>query len=220
MFIYKITNKINGKAYIGQTINSIQVRWTQHRSEASTYRRNTPIHNAIRKYGKENFTIEEIDGANSLSELNYKEFLLIYTNRTIAPNGYNAKEGGNRPKYSKSTCNKMSVSAKNRANKKEHKDRMRFRNPMSNGSLIEARSKKVKEEGVYSKKNNPRYIELDIDVLTSLYYNKDKYWTHKNIADFFKVSVRVIDRRVKWLNMKRKLKKPNLSKTLKQKFKK
>ena len=49
---------------------------------------------AIQKYGKENFTIEEIGGANSESELNYIEWLAIEVNNCIAPNGYNLKQGG------------------------------------------------------------------------------------------------------------------------------
>ncbi len=94
MFIYKITNKINGKSYIGQTIRSIRERWENHKTTAKYLKRDTYLYKAIRKYGLENFTIEEIDGANSLSELNYKEFIAIHKNNTLAPNGYNLKEGG------------------------------------------------------------------------------------------------------------------------------
>lgn len=91
MFIYKITNKINNKSYIGQTTGSLKKRWNKHCSEKSQC---LILKNAIKKYGKENFIIEEIDGANSQSELNYKEWLLIHKNNTVFPNGYNMKEGG------------------------------------------------------------------------------------------------------------------------------
>lgn len=90
MFIYKITNKINGKVYIGQTIRSLEIRWAEHK-----YSKKTAISKAIQKYGEENFKIEEIDGANSQSELNYKEWLLIHKFNSLDRNkGYNSTEGG------------------------------------------------------------------------------------------------------------------------------
>ena len=93
MIIYKITNKLNNLIYIGQTINSIKVRWNSHVSDSKRVKKH-PFYNAIKKYGKENFTIEEIGGANSIAELNYQEWLLIHKNNTLWPNGYNLKEGG------------------------------------------------------------------------------------------------------------------------------
>lgn len=58
--VYKITNKENGKIYIGITNQGASVRWYKHCSETnagSTF----PIHNAIRKYGKDNFQIEVVE---------------------------------------------------------------------------------------------------------------------------------------------------------------
>lgn len=106
MIIYKITNKINGKVYIGQTIRSLSVRWAKH---CCKEKKNYAIQNAIQKYGKENFTVEEIDGANSLSELNYLEQHHIYINNCTAPNGYNLTSGGNNGgKRSEESKKKMS----------------------------------------------------------------------------------------------------------------
>ena len=52
--IYKITNLVNSKIYIGQTIRSLKERFRQHiYKQGCTY-----LHNAILKYGKENFKIE------------------------------------------------------------------------------------------------------------------------------------------------------------------
>jgi group I intron endonuclease len=104
MIIYKITNKINNKIYIGQTINILKKRWRQHCSTNSGCKN---LHNAIRKYGSDNFVIEEIDGANSQSELNYKEWFLIHKFNSLAPIGYNLKEGGNNKKLSKITKDRI-----------------------------------------------------------------------------------------------------------------
>ena len=51
--IYKITNIINNKVYIGQTVHSLQRRWTQHIIDAYNCKsKNNHFQNAIRKYGK------------------------------------------------------------------------------------------------------------------------------------------------------------------------
>jgi group I intron endonuclease len=107
MIIYKITNKINKKAYIGQTIMSLKRRWTGHIYKSK--KSNTPLHNAIKKYGADNFIIQEIGGANSQSELNYQEWLLIYNHNTLWPNGYNMMEGGG-SKGKKSECSRKKMS--------------------------------------------------------------------------------------------------------------
>ena len=216
MFIYKITNLINNKIYIGQTIYHINKRWIQHISGAKNGKYKNPLHHSIKKYGKENFQIEEIDGANSISELNYKEFILIYKFNSLAPHGYNLKEGGNRPKYSKETREKMSKSAKIRANKKKHKDRMIFNNPMCNLELIRKRSEKVKKEKTYCGKNNGRYVKVDSDKLKELYLSKDKYWTHKDLAKYFNVGINCISRKIKLSRLTRKIKKPNFSNNTKK----
>lgn len=57
--IYKITNILNGKIYIGQTTKSIEKRFGQHK--CATGNRNSSISSSIRKYGEENFSIEIID---------------------------------------------------------------------------------------------------------------------------------------------------------------
>ena len=91
MTIYKITNKINGKVYIGQTIRSLGERWTEHCKKTSDC---SAIANAIQKYGKENFTIEVLHTANSIEELNKKESEFIANLNSMKPDGYNLTSGG------------------------------------------------------------------------------------------------------------------------------
>ena len=91
MIIYKITNKINNKVYIGQTIRSLKKRWIEHCCKGSC----CPfIHRAIAKYGVDNFTIEQIDHSHSREELDNKEVFWIEFYNSIAPNGYNLTSGG------------------------------------------------------------------------------------------------------------------------------
>ena len=61
--IYKITNNIDGKCYIGQSID-INNRWIKHRSkpfQVNDKSYNTYLYRAIRKYGLDNFTFEVIE---------------------------------------------------------------------------------------------------------------------------------------------------------------
>lgn len=95
MFIYKLTNKINGKAYIGLTTNSLERRLIQHHYDAR-HRVDRPLYRAMRKYGEDAFEAEIIDTASNLQELKEKEkFWIEYYNTYGANgNGYNATHGG------------------------------------------------------------------------------------------------------------------------------
>ena len=95
-YIYKITNIVNGKIYVGKSKNPIDKRlvnhfWTsEHRQDSGV-----AIHNAIRKYGKENFKIEEIDRCNTIDELNKKEIYWIEKLHARDKDiGYNIAKGG------------------------------------------------------------------------------------------------------------------------------
>lgn len=127
MIIYLITNKINGKQYVGQTIQPIENRWSMHKSGASGC---LGLKSAISKYGIENFTIEQIFEANSLEELDKLEKDTIDRLNTISPNGYNLTLGGERVIFSEETRKKMSESGKRRkpmsdATKKKLSDRQK-----------------------------------------------------------------------------------------------
>ena len=111
MFIYKITNNITKKVYTGQTIRCVDKRWSEHCKKNSGC---LAVYSTIKKHGKGNFTIEEIDGANSQSELNYLEDFYICKFNTLSPNGYNLKRGGKVSGISKDTKNKQSISQKKR----------------------------------------------------------------------------------------------------------
>lgn len=101
LYIYKFTNKINGKTYIGQT-NNIEQRKRGHKSTAynnKAHDYHNAFHNAIRKYGWENFDfeiLEEVDDSFGREYLNQREiFFISYYDSLVGHNGYNIKEGGN-----------------------------------------------------------------------------------------------------------------------------
>lgn len=88
MFIYKITNTMNQKIYIGQTCQSIEKRFLQH-SKAIT-----PLGDVMRKYGLENFTIEIIEECSTPEHAKEQERFWIKTLKSKVPNGYNQSDGG------------------------------------------------------------------------------------------------------------------------------
>jgi len=97
MIIYKITNRINGKAYIGYDTGPLEEsrRWKRHKKEVRNKKNTTIFYNAFRSYGVENFEYEVIDNsAKSLEELRALETYYIKKLNTMYPNGYNMNEGG------------------------------------------------------------------------------------------------------------------------------
>ena len=93
--IYKITNKINGKCYIGQSVN-IEQRWREHRArylsiDEENYKK--PLYIAMRKYGIKEFDFSIIEQCLP-EELNEKEIYWInYYNSLVKNNGYNISLG-------------------------------------------------------------------------------------------------------------------------------
>lgn len=121
--IYKVTNKTNGKIYIGQCYRTkshnssklLQLRKTKHISEAIKYKRNFPFHNALCRYSEKDFKWEVILCSWSKEDLNYYESLYInYYNSLVDNGGYNANTGGAHNKFSNRTRKAQSKSAKKR----------------------------------------------------------------------------------------------------------
>lgn len=86
--IYKITNKVNGKSYIGQTRYTLEFRWKQHLHK----RDNAYFHNAIHKYGEDNFQLEILEECD-IELLNSREIYYIAKYNTFKE-GYNLTIGG------------------------------------------------------------------------------------------------------------------------------
>ena len=97
MIIYKVTNLVNQKIYIGQSINSLDHRKKQHYKESKYHKNDTTyFHNALKKYSKQDFIWEIIEEVYSLEELNSREIYWInYYQSTKKEIGYNLKSGGN-----------------------------------------------------------------------------------------------------------------------------
>ena len=87
-YIYKITNRLNGKIYIGKH------KYSKYELDENYTASGTYINRSIKKYGIENFIKELVDSAQTLEELNEKEIYYIEKFNSRRPNGYNLTSGG------------------------------------------------------------------------------------------------------------------------------
>jgi group I intron endonuclease len=95
-YLYRITNQVNGKVYIGQTINS-HSRWRDHKREARQEQPKMIIHRAMKKHGIENFVFEIIATCKTQDDANETETVLVkqYESHVSIGKGYNVSNGGN-----------------------------------------------------------------------------------------------------------------------------
>lgn len=90
-YIYKITNNINGKCYVGKTERTIQVRWSEH-TRPSRWKLDLPLYRAFLKYGIDNFSVEELEECEDVilddREIYWIDYFDAYSK------GYNCTAGG------------------------------------------------------------------------------------------------------------------------------
>lgn len=92
-YIYKITNTLNDKVYIGQTIKTVQKRFTQHKNNSNKeYFSQIVLYKAFNKYGIENFICEEIEEVPNDKLDEREKYWIEYYDSYF--NGYNSTLGG------------------------------------------------------------------------------------------------------------------------------
>jgi group I intron endonuclease len=94
MWLYKLTNLIADKGYIGTSVNPVSQRISRHLYAAKSGRENMPIAYAIKKYGIKNFSIETLVQCDDYDYLLDLEAKAIVRFNTRSPNGYNLTAGG------------------------------------------------------------------------------------------------------------------------------
>lgn len=193
MFVYKITNIINGKLYIGQTIRPVEDRFKRHINDAINNTLDTHFARAIRKYGENSFIIEIIDTATTQEELTQKELYWIRKYNTIKM-GYNEvdsifKSGGNT--YQSKTKDEL-----NTIKEKIRKTKIGNKNP--NSKSVKCKNIKTGEELHFSSEKEcqlffqekiHRFITTRVtkktfspykDIWLIAYINEDYYYEPKH----------------------------------------
>lgn len=161
--IYKITNNVNWKVYVGQSIN-IMARWKDHINTLNRGdSRCTLLQRAWNKYGQENFTFEilELCSEDVLDEIEIK-----YINFYDACNtnkGYNIESGGNQCKHlSDKTKRKIGDANRGRRHSEESKKQMsKSRTGEGNGMYKKQHSEETKKKISDAKKGKPGHPSTD-----------------------------------------------------------
>lgn len=93
--VYKVTNMINNKIYIGITKRTLTDRKREHEYSSKTEKKLSLFHKAILKYGIENFHWEIIEECENIDmEIREKYFIEHFNSYAINKNGYNLTKGG------------------------------------------------------------------------------------------------------------------------------
>lgn len=129
-YLYRISNTINNKIYIGQCTYPVQ-RWYLHRKSSAEPKQ--VIHHAIKKHGTHNFIFDVIACCKTQDDTNDTEKLLIKQYGCIVPNGYNVAPGGKvisgkdhwmyGKKHTAESKQKMSEATKGKPKSDEHKQK-------------------------------------------------------------------------------------------------
>lgn len=93
--IYRVTNSINGKSYIGLTDGPVETRWKQHKTGLRTSSKNGGLQQAFIEFGTNAFRFEILEKA-AVRTLGEREKFYIEKYNTLSPSGYNLNEGGAR----------------------------------------------------------------------------------------------------------------------------
>ena len=141
-WIYLIKNKVNGKEYIGQTTQKrVETRWNREKTDPHGI-----LKPAFAKYGLENFSFETLmefteiaNGSNWRDCLDAHEEWIIAERKTISPNGYNLKPGGDNHAVHEETKEKLRQANLGKKHTPEHIEKHR--------------------QTLIGKKNTPEHIE-------------------------------------------------------------
>jgi len=157
--IYLIRNKINGKCYVGQSID-IEKRFNQHKKlTGSGY-----IKNAIVKYGIDNFYYSILEECER-DLLNERECVWIQELNTIVPNGYNLTSGGGQGTFvSEETRGKQSAASKGRFDGEDnpfygrkHTEETKQMIGRANSGRVRSKEENLIMSELLSGENNPMY---------------------------------------------------------------
>jgi group I intron endonuclease len=185
MIVYKATNKINNKVYIGYTTKTLNQRKKEH-----LYKSNCKsdkhyfylFRQAIRKYGFDSFDWEILSTHKTIEECCKSEIYFIKTFNSVSPNGYNLTDGGNGGIQSEEIKNKISKSVKKFWDNNEEKHPW-FNVDKNTRSEWAKKSWKTKKEKKYKPKSFTHSSESKQQMSETKNLNNRVIWLNENTGE-------------------------------------
>jgi group I intron endonuclease len=194
-YIYRIINKLNGRSYIGQTVQ-LRRRWLGHIRSSNSG--DTVIGKAIKKYGLDSFEFIVLEEAESQEELDRLEcyYISLYnTNLSKGGSGYNLTDGG----YAGVKGFKMSDETRQIISQKKHS---LYEHSPEVIEKISSSVKKLWEDEEYIKKNT---VQCPVDIDSLVRESEGLSWN--DIASKFNVSATTVKKWFKNFGLKKEKKK-------------
>jgi group I intron endonuclease len=211
MFIYKITNKINGKIYVGKTSKTIHERFNAHLKHARN-KVNRHLYDSINCYGAENFEVSLIEICNE-EIANERERFWILELSCMSPNGYNMTFGGDGGNtltgWSEEEKRELwNNQAKKRIGRKTTEETRKKISESHRGKIIPEEQKVAISKTLKSKyesgeitpntpklhgKDHPQYLEVDVERVLKLIFECN---TLQKISEIIGVSKHGINSRL------------------------
>lgn len=183
--IYKITNKINNKIYIGQS-NNIKRRWSEHKKHFKNYNNNILLYKAFNKYGIDNFKFEilELCSEDELNNLE-KYYIEFYNSCVKSKNGwgYNMTYGGNDNKH---LCKEDNPNSK-MTEEEIYDIRIRYKNKENKHDVYKLYKHKILFNTFCDIWIGKTWVDINMEV-----YTKDLLLYHKNNFDRVKLDNRTL----------------------------
>jgi group I intron endonuclease len=159
-YIYKITNQISKKCYIGETKkNNPYLRWNEHKRKIEQGIGCPALQDAVKKYGIENFTFEVL--IICFDEDRYRfEIEYIKKYNSIAPNGYNLTKGGEGGGFHGKKHSQQTIERISQVIKQKYIDHPELKQQMSERQKIVMNNQEVRDKIKESYKNSNIFINL------------------------------------------------------------
>lgn len=159
--VYLVTNLINGKRYVGITSQGVEERFKQHMWDAHKGSK-TLFHNAIRKYGVENFKLETLESniPDDLAGEREQHYIKAYDSYYPSRKGYNMTEGGNGTVgYIFTEADRAKLSEANKGRKFSEERNQRIREMMTGREYKQEWKDALSQSrlGRFTKQDNPFY---------------------------------------------------------------
>jgi group I intron endonuclease len=179
-FIYKITNKITNKCYIGETVKpDPEKRWTQHKNTIKRGIGCPALQDAVKKYGVENFKFDVILICFDEDRFKYEiEYIKKYN--TLVPNGYNILEGGPGGSFKGKTHSEETKKQISETIKQKYIDNPELKREMSERNKILMNSHIINNKIREGIKNSKKFQQMILDKKVGNYNNRPHSEETKN----------------------------------------